>query len=512
MRHNNLIVLLSLLLIFFIVPNTVWVNAATATEENNNMGKVSKPLNTETKKIISVQKPLNSSFEKKKPGNNSQGANSQGNNSQGNNSQGNNSQGTSSQRNNAQDNNSQVINSLMPLKQERRTLLKDPPKSAVNLQNQKKITKKSRPSSFSYSQAGVFLPGQILLVTKTTATGKRIVREVKKKYDLKILQKYTIKALELQVTKFQTDKEISGIINELKRRPGIVTIQPNYIFKTMSGYTKEPMNKLQGIRKIIKIGPDIPFKGKGVKIAIIDTGVDIQHKDLKGAMAFNSNCLQGSSYKPEIHGTAVAGLIGARKNNFGIVGYAPESKIFSLRACKQISRTQSRGECYSSSIAKALDLAIQKKVHIINMSLGTNVKDKLISKLIYAGSKKGILFVAPAGNNKAVYKLSFPASHPKVISVAGITEKKEFFPNAKVAKRSDFYLPCDNLFSTIPNNKHNFLSGTSLSSAVVSGILALAHEKNKDMIVSQLKLFDGDINKWVNKYLMSKTIATQKKN
>lgn len=280
----------------------------------------------------------------------------------------------------------------------------------------------------------------------------------------------------------------------------------------MSEPADEPMNELQSIRKIIKIEPAIPFKGKGVTVAIVDTGVDINHKDLSGAILSHANCLSNSEYRSEIHGTAVAGLIGARTNNLGIDGYAPESKIFALRACKQISTTQPRGECYSISIAKALDLAIQKGVHIINMSLGTNVEDQLISKLIDAGSEQGILFVAPSGNNSKIYELCFPASHPDVISVAGITEKGEFFPNSKVVEKSDFYLPYDNFFSTIPNNKYNFLSGTSLSSAVVSGLLALAYEKNKDMITKRLQSFDGDINQWVNKYLTSKNIATQEKN
>jgi hypothetical protein len=384
--------------------------------------------------------------------------------------------------------------------------------NVVGFNDHNEVTAESISSAFSFNQETAFLPGQILFITEPTDQGEKIIQEVKKKYGLEILQTYSIKTLGLQFTKFHTDKEISVIINELKKRHGVVTAQPNYIFKTMSGSTDEPMNELQGIRKIIKIGPDIPFKGRGVTIAVVDTGVDLKHKDLKGAISSNANCLPDSKYRPEIHGTAVAGLIGARQNNFGIDGYAPESKIFAIRACKQISTTQPRGECYSSSIAKALDLAIQQEVQIINMSLGTNIEDKLISKLIYAGSKKGILFVAPAGNNSEIYELCFPASHPKVISVAGITEKGEFFPNPKVAEKSDFYLSCDNMFSTIPHNKHNFLSGTSLSSAVVSGLLALAYEKNKDMIVTRLKSFDGDMNQWVNNYLMSKKIATQRRN
>ncbi len=380
--------------------------------------------------------------------------------------------------------------------------------SVIGFNDKNEIIAESVPSLFSFNQETAFVPGQILFLTESTIAGEKIVQQVKEKYRLKILQTYFIETVGLQVTQFYSDQKTAGIISKLKQTKGVVSVQPNYIFKTMS----EPMYGLQSIRKTIKIDPDIPFKGKGVTVAVVDTGVDLKHKDLKGAILSHKNFLPDSNYRSEIHGTAVAGLIGARKNNFGIEGFAPQSKIIALRACKQISKTQPRGVCYSLSIAKALDAGIQKKAQIINMSLGTSVKDILISKLIDKGSNMGILFVAPAGNSSEASMLSFPASHPKVISVAGLTEKGEFFPNAMVAKKSDFYLPCNNLFSTVPNNKHNFLSGTSLSSAVVSGLLVLAHEKNREMIAMDLRSFDGDINRWVNKFLMSKNIATTKKN
>ncbi len=381
--------------------------------------------------------------------------------------------------------------------------------NVVGFDDQNNITAESMPSAFFFNQKTVFLPGQILFMTKATERGDRVIQKVKTKYGFEILETYFIKTLGIKVTKFFTDKEILGIINELKKYKGALAVQPNYIFSTMSGKTDEPLNEFQSIRKIIKLGSDIPFKGKGVTIGIIDTGVDLNHKDLKSAIFSHANCFTHEKYKSEIHGTAVAGLIGARRNDFGIDGYAPESMIFAIRACKQISKTQPRGECYSASISKALDLAIQNKVQIINMSLGTNIKDQLISKLIDSGSKQGIIFVAPAGNNTAITRLCFPASHPNVISVAGITDQGNFFPNKEVADQSDFYLPCNNLFSTIPDNKHNFLSGTSLSGAVVSGLLALSYEKNKDYITKNIKTFDGDMNKWINNYLRSKNIVTQ---
>ncbi|MCP3900653.1 MAG: S8 family serine peptidase, partial [Desulfobacteraceae bacterium] len=286
--------------------------------------------------------------------------------------------------------------------------------NVIGFNDQNKVTAESISSAFSFNQETAFLSGQILFVTQPTFQSEKAIQEIMAKYDLEILETYPIKTLGLQVTKFHTDKEIFNIIRDLEQRKGVVSAQPNYIFKTMSEPIDEPMNELQSIREIIKIRPDIPFKGKGVTIAIVDTGVDLEHKDLVDAVSSKANCLPDSEYKPEIHGTAVAGLIGARKNDFGIDGYAPESNIFAIRACKQISQTQPRGECYSSSIFKALDLAIEQEVQIVHMSLGTNVNDIVISKLIDAGSGKGILFVAPAGNNSEVYEISFPASHPKV--------------------------------------------------------------------------------------------------
>jgi len=388
--------------------------------------------------------------------------------------------------------------------------------NVIGFNDQNEITAESIPSLFSVNQKSAFVPGHILFITRPTKRGRQVIQAVKKKYGLKILDSYPIEVLGMEVTEFYTDRDISGIIDELKLRRDVVDVQPDFVFKTMSGpvgnLLDEPMNNMQSIRKIIKIDPDLNFKGRGVKIAVVDTGVDVKHKDLKGAVSFKKNCMPRGKYLPEIHGTAVAGLIGARKNNFGIEGYAPESEIFALRACRQISKTQPRGECYSSSIARALDIAIKKDVQIINMSLGTSVKDKLISRIIKTGAEHGIIFVAPAGNNRELYDLSFPASHPDVISVAGIAEDGTYFPNAKVAEKADFYLPCDNLFSTIPHNKHNFLSGTSLSGAVVSGLLALSHGKNRDYILARLKSFDGDMNKWVNKYLMTRSMAVKKNN
>jgi subtilisin family serine protease len=243
------------------------------------------------------------------------------------------------------------------------------------------------------------------------------------------------------------------------------------------------------------------FSGKGVIVAVIDTGIDTQHRDLKERIVSSENLLRDSPYQPEIHGTAVAGVIGASINGFGIEGVAPESSILSLRACRQVSEMRPEGECYTSSISRAIDIAIEKKAKLVNMSFGSISPDKLILKLIEEGAKRGIIFVAPVGNMPHQEDLSFPASHPDVVAVAGVDDRGDPYPNQEIAKKARVLAPATNVMTTIPGDKHNFLTGTSMASACVTGMIAVAAEKNGKIDKDQLPRFQGDICKWEEELL-----------
>ena len=374
--------------------------------------------------------------------------------------------------------------------------------------DQDQIMAQSKERVFSFNKANAWVPGHILFVTKPTKQGERAILSIKNKFKLQTLEQYTIRSLKLKMTLFFTKEDIFKIIVTAKSQKGILSAQPNFIFRTIS----EPLSDLQDLSKLLNIKAfDTDLDGRGVLVGIIDTGVDLDHKDLKKAVAHASNFISGNAYKAEIHGTAVAGLIAARENNFGISGLAPGTTLLALRACRQVSEDRPQGECYSSAMIKALDAGIRKNVKIINMSLGAMVKDKLMAKLISYGSDRGILFVAPAGNRKEKKNLNFPASHPKVIAVAGTMEDGSFFPNDEIAKKANFCAPCRNLFTTIPGNDHNFINGTSMSAAVVSGLLALSCEKDPSFDLKKLKAFGGDLQTWIKHILKSEKKVGKKK-
>jgi len=351
---------------------------------------------------------------------------------------------------------------------------------------------------FNFREPASYLTGQILMAAELSQKGIALIGEISQKYNLGVIEMYDIKSLNLKVVIFQTREDIFRLINSVAREDGVVLAQPNYIFRTMS----EPMSDMQNIYRVMNLkNLHERFRGKGVIVAVIDTGIDTQHRDLKERILSSENLFRDSPYKPEIHGTAVAGVIGASINGFGIEGVAPESSIISLRACKQVSETSLEGECYSSSISRAIDMAIERKAKVVNMSFGSISPDKLIVRLIEEGAKRGLIFVAPVGNMPRQEDLSFPASHPDVVAVAGFDDRGDPYPNQEIAKKARVLAPATNVLTTVPKDKHNFLSGTSISSAAVTGILAVATGKDVDIEKDRIPPFRGDICKWEEELL-----------
>lgn len=344
-----------------------------------------------------------------------------------------------------------------------------------------------------------YIPGQIIIAIRESDFSEGLIDEMKDRHGLDVIDVSALRSVGLKMVLFKdADKDIFKKIDELRKDKRMIEAQPNYIFQTMG----DPLRKTQYAIDIIKTDRvHKSYKGKGIKVAVIDTGVDTDHNDLKDRVILKKNFIRGEGYTPEIHGTAIAGIISAGVNGFGIEGVAPEAKILAMRACRQISKGLPEGECFSDSLSRAMDEAILQKAGVVNMSFGTTYNDGLLSRLIDAGVRVGNLFVAPAGNLKDEKELRFPASHPSVISVGGFDERLNPYPNGEIVKKTVVNAPSVNVITTFPKNKHNFLSGTSLASAHISGILALALEKDRGINKQKLPIYKGDLCKWEEELL-----------
>jgi subtilisin family serine protease len=210
--------------------------------------------------------------------------------------------------------------------------------------------------------------------------------------------------------------------------------------------------------------------GANVTIAVIDSGIDVKHPELAGSIAASFDAL-GSKQGPHVHGTGIAGAIVAHAR---LMGSAPAAKILAIRA---FGVAQNGAESTSFVIVKSLDYAASHGAQIINMSFA-GPKDALIERGLAAVAAKGIVTVAAAGNAGAKSPPLYPAANENVIAVSATDAQDRLFS----ASNRGFYVavaaPGVDIFLPAPDEKYQMTSGTSFSAAYVSGILALALERN----------------------------------
>jgi subtilisin family serine protease len=279
---------------------------------------------------------------------------------------------------------------------------------------------------------------------------------------------------------------VDEILRRLRADPRVGTAQPIASFDTLSGDAgyNDPYAHLQ--RSIQALDLEKAHRwatGKGVRIAVIDTGVDVSHPDLRGRIARVGNFVERGEqeFTNDIHGTAVAGVIAAETNNqVGIVGVAPQAEIYALKACWPKAPGTREAVCDSYTLARAIDFAIQQGVQILNFSLG-GPHDPLLARLIGAALQRGIIVVAadPGDNQR-----SFPASLPGVIAVVGV-DQVAVAPRPR-AGPPDLGAPSADILSTVPHGSYDFFSGSSLAAAQVSGVAALLLEREPHLAPAQL--------------------------
>lgn len=156
-------------------------------------------------------------------------------------------------------------------------------------------------------------------------------------------------------------------------------------------------------------------RGRGVRIALIDTGLASDHPDLVGRVDVQRNFVDADARRFQLdrHGTAVAGVIAADADNgIGIAGVAPEARLLALKACWQLQDGRDAARCNTFTLAQALASAIELKANIINLSL-TGPPDPLLSALAERAVRAGIIIVGPQAASP-----SFPGSLSHVLDVA----------------------------------------------------------------------------------------------
>ncbi|HMM00817.1 MAG TPA: S8 family peptidase [Bacilli bacterium] len=307
-----------------------------------------------------------------------------------------------------------------------------------------------------------------------------------------------------------TKESVIDAIQLLENNEEIISASPNYIYEILQSPNDPKFSEQWGLTKISSESAwNIETGSSTVIIGVLDTGIDGSHNDLKNRIKSGSVHRDFTTSSPVSlttpndqngHGTHVAGIIAAQGNNsLGVTGVTWNSRLVSLRVLDAV------GTGTTSSIISAINYANSIGLPIINLSLGMSAFDMPLYNEI---SSFNGLVVCAAGNNDLNTDVQpmYPASYDlnNIISVGasnqsdvrsnwnGLSNLWGLLGSAKsnYGKTSvDLFAPGTNILSTVPNNKYQSMSGTSMAAPFVSGVAGLALSKNPNLTTVQLRAY-----------------------
>lgn len=216
-------------------------------------------------------------------------------------------------------------------------------------------------------------------------------------------------------------------------------------------------------------------KGSGVKIAVLDTGIDTTHPDFVGAIIAAKDFTR-SRFGVEDrhgHGTHVAGTIGARGR---VSGIAPECDLY----VGKVLGDDGSGD--GAAIAAGIDWAVAQGVDVISMSLGSPQPDVRIAAAIRRAVAAGIIVIVAAGNDGRSNAVNWPAKMPDVIAVSAMDDDGKLATFSSYGPEIDFAAPGVNITSCAPGGGYQVMSGTSMATPHLAGLVVLGLAAVKDFV------------------------------
>jgi subtilisin family serine protease len=209
-------------------------------------------------------------------------------------------------------------------------------------------------------------------------------------------------------------------------------------------------------------------KGEGVKVAVIDTGIDCGHPDLKPNCAGGYNALDSSkpAHDDNAHGTHVAGTIAGVLDGRGVAGVAPKARLYAVKVL------DADGAGGLTSIIKGLIWAGKNKMDVANMSLGAPMGTIFMRAALKYAQMNGVAVFAAAGNDGG--SVNYPAAYPEAIAVSALSPNEGIAEFSSRGKQVEFIAPGVEVKSTVPGGGYESYAGTSMATPHMAGLGALA--------------------------------------
>jgi subtilisin family serine protease len=319
-----------------------------------------------------------------------------------------------------------------------------------------------------------------------------IVSFVKGRYDPAIVQAAGGSVEELQDLGMLIAIIPQSQIRRLEHDPAIEFVETNSRFEIAVESTSIEYADSWGIRDIgIEPAHSLNYTGKGVKIGILDTGIDYTHPELatnyKDGYDFINN--DNNPMDDNGHGTHIAGIIAAARDGNGIVGIAPDAEIYAVKV------SDKNGEGSFSSLVKGINWSVEHDMDIVSISLTGEGGSKTLQKAIEtAYNEHNITLVAAVGNGKG--DVLYPAAYEQVIGVGSVRENNTLSSFSRTGNEVEFVAPGSEIKSAAIGEGYRLLSGTSMATPFVTGTIALILQSD-ERTWSNTGAVDGD-GKWTN--------------
>jgi hypothetical protein len=328
------------------------------------------------------------------------------------------------------------------------------------------------------------VPDEVVIELPNT-TPQRTIAAIRRRFRLTALESRRDDLLGTTFYRWRIPdrRSVAAVIRALDGERRIASAQPNYLFTLQQTAEAKPEQAGPATAAAAAAKPaegdpaqyavsrmHLPeahaiAKGDNVLVAVIDSGVDASQPELAGSIADTFDTLS-TPFAPHAHGTAIAALIAGHNR---LMGSAPGARILAVRAFDPAGNT---AEATTFNIMKGIDWAVAHHARIINMSFA-GPADPAIHRSLLAAHRKGVVLVAAAGNAGPKSPPLYPAAEPEVIAVTATDSSDKLFDGANRGRQIAVAAPGVDILIAVPNGGYEMSTGTSYSSAEVSGIAAL---------------------------------------
>jgi thermitase len=286
------------------------------------------------------------------------------------------------------------------------------------------------------------------------------------------------------------EQALARIREELERDPAVESVGYNYLYSASVTPDDPSFDEQWGLSTADFENAWSSTLGSGVKIAIVDSGADVRHGDLKQNIGRQRDFINddGTVEDPFKHGTHVAGIAAADTNNgIGVAGGCPNCKLLIAKVLDE------GGSGYSADVAEGITWSADNGAKVINLSLSNGAKDNPVKDAVDYATRRGAIVVAAAGNTRKSRPM-YPAAYSNVMAVAATDRHDQPASFSTYGDWVDIAAPGRSILSTIPGGRYAFKNGTSMAAPHVSALAGLLASQELDRAGINKRIFNTAVD------------------